>query len=98
MATHPTRLQQQARDLLAEALFLITSADRRDGKGRLDRSDLKEIARQIAEVSSAFERDEIVALAVEKRARSLGLPASTVELILLVENGCEPLDTLLLSD
>ena len=48
MATKPTRLQQQARDYLAEALFLITEAFRLDGKGRLGPSDLDELATKIA--------------------------------------------------
>jgi len=47
MATKPTRLQQQACDHLAEALYTITEAFRLDGRGKLDPGDLDELARLI---------------------------------------------------
>ena len=98
MATKPTRLQQQARDHLAETIFLITEASRLDGKGTLSRTDLDEIAGRIARVSSAFSLDEIVVRALERRAKVLGLPASTVDLIALQDGEPGPLHALLISD
>ncbi len=98
MATKPTRLQQQARDHLAETIFLITEAYRLDGKGTLSRTDLDEIAGRIARVSSAFSLDEIVVRALERRAKALGLPASTVDLIALQDGEPGPLHALLISD
>lgn len=64
MATKPTKFQQQVCDHLAEALVLITEAARLDGKGTLDESDLNEVARRIAQASSAFSLEEIVARAL----------------------------------
>src|SRR4051794_32075061 len=77
MATKPTRPQQQAGDHLAEALVLITGAARLDGRGTLDRGGLAEIAGRLARVSSAIGLDEIVARALERRGKALGLPADT---------------------
>jgi hypothetical protein len=98
MATKPTRLQQQARDHLAETIFLITEAYRLDGKGTLSRTDLDEIAGRIARVSSAFSLDEIVVRALERRTKALGLPASTVDLIALQDDEPGPLHALLIPD
>ena len=98
MATKPTRQQQQACDLIAEALFLITQGARLDGHGKLDAADLTEIARRTTRASSAFRFDEIVARAMERRGRVLGLPASTAELLTLIEADIEPLVMLLLPD
>ncbi|APW59492.1 hypothetical protein [Paludisphaera borealis] len=97
MATKPTRQQVEACDQFAEALVLITQAARLDGKGKLDRGDLGEIASRLAQASPAFGLDGIVARAMERRGRSLGLPSSTVELLTLVED-VKPLDALLLTD
>jgi hypothetical protein len=97
MATKPTRQQVEACDRFAEALVLITQAARLDGKGKLDRNDLGEIASRLAQASPAFGLEGIVARAMERRGRSLGLPSSTVELLALVE-GVNPLDSLLLTD
>lgn len=98
MATKPTRPQQQAGDLLADALRAIADADRLDGKGRLDPADLRAIARLIGRVSSAFSLDQIVARALEARARSLGLSSGTADLIGLNAETVDPLETLRLGD
>jgi hypothetical protein len=97
MATQPTRLQQQACDKRAQALLLITEAARLDG-GKLERDDLRWIADRLARASSAFTLDEIVVRALEQRGRELGLPASTAELLTLLEGDIKPLETLLLTD
>ena len=98
MATKPTRMQQQACDHLAEALVLITGAARLDGRGKLDRDDLGEIARRLAQASSAFSLDEIVARALEQRSKALGLPSGTTELLTLLEADLTPLEMVLLPD
>jgi hypothetical protein len=98
MATKPTRLQQQACDHLADALYLITEAYRLDGRGKLSPSDLGEIARLIGQVSSAFPVDQIVVDAVERRAKALKLSSSAADLIGLMEDELKPLETLLLAD
>jgi hypothetical protein len=98
MATKPTRLQQQAGDYLAESLFLITEAFRLDGKGKLDPSDIDDLASKIAPVSSQFSLDEIVVKALQRRAKHLSLTSSAADLITLLEGQVKPLQTLLLSD
>ncbi len=98
MATKPTRLQQQACDDLAHALFLITEALRLDGKGRLSAADFDDIAATIARVSSQFSLDEIVVKALERRAIALALTSSTADLIALMDDELKPLHTLLLPD
>jgi hypothetical protein len=98
MATKPTRLQQQACDYLADALFLITEAFRLDGKGKLGPADMDDIAKTIAHVSSQFSLDEIVVKALERRAKTLALTSSTADLIGLMEGEVKPLHTLLLPD
>ena len=98
MATKPTRAQQQACDNLAEALVLITGAARLDGKGTLDRDALGDIARKMARASSAFGLDAIIARALERRAKSLGLPANAAELLTLMEADVTPPEMLLLGD
>jgi hypothetical protein len=98
MATKPTRLQQQAGDHLAEALFLITEAFRLDGKGSLGSSDLNELATKIAQVSSQFSLDELVVKALERRAKNLSLTSSAADLITLMEGEVKPLHTFLLPD
>ena len=98
MATKPTRLQQQAGDHLAEALFLITEAYRLDGRGRLARSDLDDLATKIAQVSSQFPLDELVVKALQRRAKNLSLTSSAADLISLMESDVKPLHTLLLPD
>jgi hypothetical protein len=98
MATKPTRLQQQAGDFLAEALFLITEAFRLDGKGRLSPSGVDELATKITQVSSQFPLDELVVRALKRRAKSLSLTSSAADLITLMQGEVTPLHTLLLPD
>jgi hypothetical protein len=98
MATKPTNLQQQACDRLAEALYSITEACRLDGRGTLDAHDLGEVARLIAQVSSAFSLEHIVARALESRARVLGLSSGTADLIGLNAETIDTLQTLRLGD
>src|SRR5262249_50184182 len=81
MATKPTRHQQQAADHLAEALYLITEAFRLDGKGMLEPGDLDEIARRITPISSTFPLDQIVVRALDRRAKTMGLPSTAADLI-----------------
>jgi hypothetical protein len=91
-------MQQKACDHLAEALVLITQAARLDGMGKLDPEALGVIADRLAQAFSAFGLDEIVARALERRGRSLGLPGTTAELLTLMEADMMPLEMLLLSD
>src|SRR5947209_4338318 len=85
MATRPRRTQQQACDQLAEALFLITEAARLDGASTLDRDALRVIAGRLAQASSAFDLDDIVARALQRRGKALGLPSSAAEMLTLLE-------------
>ncbi len=98
MSTKPTRQQDRAGNQLAQSLLLITEAARLDGRSPLDAKELGEVARRIARVSTAFSLDEILARALESRGESLGLRSGTAELITLIEEGVEPLATLLLND
>ncbi len=98
MATKPTRDQVKACDQFADALLLITQAARLDGHGALDRDDLAVIAARLAGASPAFGLDGIVAVALERRGRSLGLPPGTAEWLTLLETTTNPLETLLLPD
>ncbi len=98
MATKPTREQDLACDKLAQALLLIAEAARLDGRSPIDRSGLAEVARLLARASSAFDRDAIVARALESRGRALGLRSGTAELLTLVEGDVEPLAAFLLAD
>jgi hypothetical protein len=98
MATKPTRMQQQACDHLAEALVLITGAARLDGQGKLAPDDLAVIAGRLAQVTAAFSLDDIVARALERRSKALGLPSGAAELLTLLEAEIRPLEMLRLSD
>ena len=98
MATKPTRSQQRACNDLAEALNLITGAARLDGNGTLDRVALREVTRLVAQASSTFTIDEIIARALELRAHALELSSSTAELLMLIEAEVTPLEMLLLGD
>jgi hypothetical protein len=98
MATKPTRMQQQACEQLAEALVLITEAARLDGQGKLDPEGLAAIAGRLVQASSAFGLDEIFTRALGRRAKILGLPANTAELLTLLETGTAPPEMLLLQD
>ncbi len=77
---------------------MITQAARLDGKGKLDRDDLADIAARLAGASPAFGLDGIVAVALERRGLAMGLPPGTAELLTLLETGTRPLETLLLPD
>lgn len=98
--TKPTRLQEQACDRLAEALVLITEAARLDGKNPFGPADLRETAGRLARASSAFDLDQIVTRALERRGRALGLRSGTGELLMLLEGegGVSPLEALRLPD
>ena len=98
MATKPTRLQEQGCDQLAEALLLITSGARRDGRGKFDAVDLREVARRVVKATSAFSLDEILARALEERGLALGLRPGTSDLLMLMEEDITPLESLLLPD
>ena len=98
MSTKPTRQQDQGAHRLAQALLLITEAARLDGRSPLDGKELGDLTRRIARVSTAFSLDEVLARALEARGLALGLRSGTAELITLIEEGIEPLATLLLSD
>lgn len=98
MATKPTRQQQRACDHLAQAILLFTEAARLDGKSAVDRDAFTETARRLAQASSAFTLDEIVARAIERRGHTLGLPSTTSDLLSLMETDMKPLETLLLTD
>jgi hypothetical protein len=98
MATKPTRGQQQACDQFAEALVLITEGARLDGRGTFDAADLSEVARRVAGASSAFSLDAILARALGRRARALGLPSDTADLLTLMEADVTPLGMLRLDD
>jgi hypothetical protein len=98
MATNPTRSQQRACDLLAEALVAIAEAHRLDDKGKLGPVDLDEIARRLGQVSSAFPLEQIVVRAIDRRAKALKLSSSAADLIALAEGEIEPLQTLRLAD
>jgi hypothetical protein len=98
MATKPTRQQQQACDDCAEALVLVARASRLDGGGRFGHDDFEAIADAVSRALSAFEFDEIVARALTRRATALGLPASTADLLTLLDAGVKPLGMLLLPD
>jgi hypothetical protein len=98
MATRPTRIQERACDHLAEALMLITEAARLDAQVKLTPDDLGVIAGRLGRASSAFSLDEIVARALERRAKALGLPGGAAELLTLMEADLKPLEMLLLGD
>jgi hypothetical protein len=98
MATRPTRLQERACDLLAEALLAVAEAARLDGKGSLDSRGYAELAGLTARATSAFDLEIIVARALEARGRALGLRSGTAELLTLLDSERRPLDLLLLTD
>jgi hypothetical protein len=98
MATKPTRMQAQACDKLAEALVLVAEAARLDGGGNLDAGDLAEVARRLARASSAFDLEEILGRALDKRVRAIGLPSSAADMLSLMETELKPPAMLLLSD
>jgi hypothetical protein len=98
MATKPTREQQKACDLFAEALVLINEGVRLDGKGAFGRDDLRAVADRLAKGCSAFGLDEIVARALGRRCRALGLRSDASDLLTLLDAEMPPLEVLRLSD
>jgi hypothetical protein len=98
MATKPSRRQERGCDRLAEALLGITECARLDGRAAFDGDDLREVGARLGKASSAFGLDQIVARALESRARGLGLRPGTGELLTLMECDVEPLAMLLLGD
>lgn len=98
MATKPTRQQDRGCNLLADALLAVAEAARLDGRDPLDRPKWGAVAKSIASASSAFSLDEIAGRALEKRARGMGLPATTADLLSLVDDEMTPLDALWLDD
>jgi hypothetical protein len=98
MATKPTREQQKACDHLAEALVLVTEAARLDGKGSFALADLREVANRLLKASSAFQENEIITRALERRCRTLGLGSEATELLTLLDPQIDPLEALQLSD
>ena len=53
---------------------------------------------RLAKSSSAFPLDEIVARALERRGRALGLRSGTSDLLMLMEGDVKPLEAMLLPD
>jgi hypothetical protein len=98
MATKPTREQERAADLLAQALLTITEAARLDGRGGLGEGALREIAERLARASSTFDLDVIVNRALEARGRAIGLRSGCSDLLGLFEDQVRPFDLLLKSD
>lgn len=96
--TKPTKLQEQACDRLADALVLITEAVRLDGRAPFGAADLRETAGRLARATSAFGLDVIVARALERRGKALGLRSGTAELLTLIEGDIPPLEMLLKTD
>lgn len=98
MATKPTRIQQRAVEDLALALHLIAKAARAEGGGQSLIERLDELSARIADVSSVFDRDEIVARALRLRVEELGLPQDAYEMLTLLDSEVRLLDLLLESD
>jgi hypothetical protein len=96
--TKPTRGQEQACDLIAGALVSITLAARLDGSKAFGPAELRGLMVTLARASSAYEAETIVARALERRGRTLGLRSGTSELLTLLDNALSPIDALLLSD
>ena len=63
-----------------------------------EKDDLRMIADRLVQASSAFTLDEIVVRAIGHGDRFPRLPASTAELLTLLESDIKPLETLLLTD
>ena len=98
MATLPSRLQQRARDHLAEALYRITEAARLDGKGKLDQPDLADLARLIGRSRRHSASIRSWPGALELKAKGVGLTSERAELITLMDIDLAPLNMLLLDD
>jgi len=98
MSTKPTREQVRAADLLARSLLQISEAARLDGRSPLDPAGFADLAGRIARVSTGFDLDAILAIALESRGQSLKLRSGTAELLTLIEGDTPPLASLLLDD
>jgi hypothetical protein len=98
MATKPTREQDKGCNLLADALLAAGEAARLDGRDPLDLPKWRALARALASATTAFTLDDIVGRAMVKRARGLGLPSTTADLLSLVDDELTPLDALMLDD
>lgn len=96
--TKPTKQQELACDRLAETFLLVTEAARLDGRSEFGPAELDDLARLLARVTSAFTPDQVVARALERRGKALGLRAGTGELLTLLAGDAPPLDALLLDD
>ena len=55
-------------------------------------------AGRVARASSAFGLDEILARALQRRVRALGLPSQSTDLLTLMETEVKPVEMLLLND
>lgn len=91
MATKPTRGQERACDLAAEALLKLAEAARLDGWAPFGLPEIREIGRAAAQVASAFDLGEIVGRALEARGKALGLRAGASELLVLFRDPPEPI-------
>jgi hypothetical protein len=98
MATKPTRQQERACVLVAEALLLIAEAARLDGGHSFGRAEITEIGRSTAKAVKAFDLDAIVSRSLELRGRALGLRSGTAELLTLVYDQVEPIIHLFMTD
>lgn len=98
--THPTRLQQQARDRFAEALLAIVDAARGlpTGPRSLDAAAIDAIADRLAGATGDYAAADLLAIALDRRARSLGLSATTVEFLPILIEGQRPAPWLLIGD
>ncbi len=96
--TKPTRGQQQARALLAQAILAICEAARLDGNVKFSAASLREAIERLAKASSAFSTEEIVLTALEQRLKGLGYSVGSVELLTLVEQPLSTLEMLHLDD
>ena len=98
MSTKPTRPQVRAGELLGQALLLIAEAARLDGRAATDRAGWADLASKVGRVSTAISFDDILAMTLESRGKSLGLRSGTAELLTLVGEEVSPLASLLLGD
>lgn len=98
MATKPTRQQQQACDLFAEALVLVAEGMRLDNRATFDHDRLRDLVARISGASSAFSLDDLVSRALERRGKGLGLATGIAECLTLIDSEISPLAMLALDD
>ena len=96
MATNPTRKQVQARDILVDVVNQVVAAARLDGNTPGARID--EVVRMVASISTAFQFDEIVAAALERRAIALGFGRDIASMLTLLDSDTSPATMLRLED